>query len=164
MGHHAVERRQILKYGPPFPGVGADTNPGSGAHGEGIRAAEGFPGPLALDLYFRIAREGRGGWVRQSEIDGVAIVVAGKAELQADGGFSNRSLDRLFASLHGARERFGTGPERGMKAAFGSQRLNDAALGDVRQQSEGAIQAGLAAAVGAGDHIEGVEREPDVAQ
>ena len=42
--------------------------------------------------------------------------------------------------------------------------MNDPALRYVRQQFERAIQAGFAAAIGAGHDVEFAEREPDVSQ
>src|SRR6267142_5995272 len=51
-----------------------------------------------------------------------------------------------------------------LRPALGGQRLNDAALRDVRQQVQRAIKAGLAAAIGAGHDIERAEDHLDFAQ
>ena len=49
-------------------------------------------------------------------------------------------------------------------AALNGERLDDASLGDVRQQPQRSIQARFAAAIGAGDDRERVELQPYVAQ
>ena len=164
MGHHAVGRRQVGERLPPFALLVANAHARSIARREHVAAAQRLAGPLAFDLDLRVARERRGRGLRQAEIDGVAVIVARKAELEADRGFPNGALHRMLAAFDRAREAFGPGPERGMKAAFAGKRLNDPALRDVRQQPQRPIEARLAAAVGAGDHVEAAERDPDVAQ
>src|SRR5215216_1136867 len=51
-----------------------------------------------------------------------------------------------------------------MKPAFGRERLNDATLRAVRQQSQRAIEARLAAAIGPRHDVEGLEPNPHVTQ
>src|SRR5437660_6818511 len=106
MCHHAVERRQLTEDLLPFARAVSNANAGPVARREHARTAQRLAGPLALHLYFRVARE-CGTGLRQAEIDGVAIVVGGKAQLQADGGLSHGALDRVLALLDRAREGFG---------------------------------------------------------
>jgi hypothetical protein len=51
-----------------------------------------------------------------------------------------------------------------MQPAFGGKRLNDAALGDIGEQPDRAVQAGFAAAVRPGHDIQCAEPEPDISK
>ena len=165
MGHHAVERSEVrctaCRHSPASSRM-RTLGP--------LRAAKTLARPSVSPVHWlsrldlRIARECDEEGIRQAEIDGVAVVLAGEAELQADRRLAHGALNRLLASLHRARERFRPGPQCRMQAALGGERLDDAALRDVRQQPQRAIKARLAAAVRAGHHIERAKPEPDVAQ
>jgi hypothetical protein len=120
MGHHAVGRRQMGERLPPFALLVANAHARSIARREHVAAAQCLAGPLAFDLDFRVARERRGRGLRQAEIDGVAVIVTRKAELEADRGFPNGALHRMLAAFDRAREAFGAGPERGLKTDRGS--------------------------------------------
>ena len=64
-----------------------------------------------------------------------------------------------------AREKVsGPRPQRRSQTSLGGQRLDDAALCDIGQKFQGAIEVGLAAAVRAGHDVECAERHSDVAQ
>src|SRR5690242_18720317 len=126
---------------PPFTGLSANPDARSVAGREDVRTRQRFTDPLALGLDDRIARELRAGWNRQPEIDRIAVVLSGKSQLQGHRTFSLGALNRLFALLHHARKGFRPSPECRMKAAFGRERLNDPALGDIGQQSQSAIEA-----------------------
>jgi len=131
--------------------------------GKGVGALQDEPGPQRLGLDHRIAAE-QSPHHRQAEIDRIAVVFGGEAQLQADRRLAHRALHRLLAALHAARELLGTGPQNGGDSAFEGQGLDDPSLRDVGQQPQGAIEARLAAAVGTGDHRERLDFEPDVAQ
>ena len=155
MGHHAVERRQLCNDLPPGAGIIANADARSVAHRKHIGAAKRFTGPLAFDLDHRITRElRRGRRYRQAQIDGIAVIVAGKAKFQAYRGFANGALDRLLALFHSAGEGSRSGPKRRMEPALGRERLDDAALRYVRQEAHSAVKARFAAAIRTGHHIE----------
>jgi hypothetical protein len=112
MGHHAVERCEMLIGLLPFAIVVSDAHVWAVANGEFVCPAQPFAGPLAFDLDFRVFREFRMRIrPRQSEINRVAIVLAGKSELQADRVFTHQALDRLRAGFHGLREFLRAGPQ-----------------------------------------------------
>jgi hypothetical protein len=103
-------------------------------------------------------------WRRQTQIDGVTVIGAGKAELHADRALASQPLDRMTPFAHRARDGFGARPERRGQSAFFGKRGDDAALRDVRQESQRTIQARFANAVRAGDNRSARERHAHVAQ
>jgi hypothetical protein len=96
--------------------------------------------------------------------DCVAVIVAGETQFEGDRVLAPRALHRMLALLHRTSEGFGSGPERGGQAAFGGERADDAAMGDVVHQAERAVETRLAAAVRTGDDGEATERNRQVAQ
>lgn len=81
MGHHAVEGGKILKRVAPGTALVADPHMRPTPLGETVGTAKQFAGPDAFSLDLRIARElGCGVRQRQSEIDRVAVVFAGKSQ------------------------------------------------------------------------------------
>jgi hypothetical protein len=68
------------------------------------------------------------------------------------------------AAQHRAGDRFGTGPQGGLKSALPRQRRNHSPLRGLGEQAKGAIQIGLSAAVRSGDEIEPIEWDDQIAQ
>ena len=120
--------------------------------------------PDAFPLDLRIVPEGsaRRGW--KAEIDRVAEVVTGKAQAQADRVLADDTLNRVFTSEHGARERLRPGPQRRLQSAFSGERRNHTALCCFGQQTKRAIQIRLAAAVRTSDEIQPIERDDEITQ
>src|ERR1700722_14588917 len=77
MGHHAVERCEMLVGLPPFAAVVSNADQRTVTNRKGVGSAGPFTGPLAFDLDFRVAREFRTRVrPRQAEINGIAIIVS----------------------------------------------------------------------------------------
>jgi len=112
--HHAVEGREVLCHHAPVAGLGAAPHQRSLPLDEQRCRPQHFsaPDPFALDL--RIVREGGAARFarRQAEIDGVAELLAGETEAQADHFLARRALHRLLAATDRARKGFRPGPER----------------------------------------------------
>ena len=79
VGHHAVERRELRQHLLPGACLVADADARAVARSKNARAREHLAGPLTLGLDCRI--EGKGRCRAEAEINRVAIVRAGKAEL-----------------------------------------------------------------------------------
>jgi hypothetical protein len=94
MGHHAVEGSEPIEDLPPGAALIADAYERPVALRERARARKRLAGPLRLGLDFRIAPKQRARSRRQAKIDGVAVIIAGKAELEADRVLADRALDR----------------------------------------------------------------------
>jgi len=120
------------------------------------------PDAFALDL--GVLAEGRAGRRRQAEVHGVAELVAGESQPQADRLAAQRSLHRMLAALHRAREALGAGPQRGLQPALARERRNDPALRDVGEQAQRPVHVRLAAAVRAGDHVQRRKRHDEIAE
>src|SRR5262249_17456236 len=127
-----------------------------------VRTREPFARPQTLGLDFGIGGEHRARGNRQAEIDGVAVVFAGKAQPQADGPLANRALDRVLAGPDRAPEAFRARPERRADPALGGERLDPPALSDVGQKPERPVEARFAAAIGAGHDVQRPQPDPDV--
>lgn len=111
------------------------------------------PDTLALDDGVVIELGRAVGGVRgKADIDGVAELLGGETEAEAD-----------WIARWGALARR-AGPEGGIKAAFGGEGGDDAALGGAGEEAEGAIEVRLAAAIGAGDDVEAAQGEGQAAE
>src|SRR5260370_42406806 len=101
MGHHAVELCELRIGLPPLAVAISNAHAAAVAKSESVSPAQSLAGPDAFGLDYRVIRKDRT-LRRQAEIDGVAVILTRKSELQADRLLANQSLHRLRAGLHGA--------------------------------------------------------------
>ena len=92
-----------------------------------------------------------------SQRDGIAEILPGKAQAQAFDTLGHDGFNRHFAAVHTPADGFRPGPKGRIQPAFTGQGVDHAALGGFRQQAQGAIQVGLAAAIGPGHQIQPVQ-------
>ena len=116
------------------------------------RNADGVPRALAA-----------GRLLRQAEVDEVAEVVGGEAELEADRALARRALHGV-AAVAGAAEGRRAGPQRGLESTLAGERADDVAAAAAGEQPKGPVEARLAAAVRARDDVEPVQGHDDLAQ
>ena len=76
------------------------------------RRSERLPAPDTFPLDFRVVSKGAARRWWKAQIDGVAEVVAGKPQAQADRVLAEGPLNRAFTLQHRARKRLGPGPQR----------------------------------------------------
>ena len=100
----------------------------------------------------------------KAKIDRVSELIARKAQAQAHDPFPRCSLNGMLASEHRPRDRLWSGPERGLKAAFTSQRRDDPSLSCLRQQTKRAIEIRFAASVGTRHEIQPLQRNDDLTE
>jgi len=67
MGHHAVERGQMLQSLPPFAALAPDPHGGAATLGDDIGARQHLAGPQAFGLDLRVSRKFRSRRDRQAE-------------------------------------------------------------------------------------------------
>ncbi|MNP06866.1 hypothetical protein D3C76_988670 [compost metagenome] len=159
LAEHAVEGRHVLFENPPVASVATAQHRPVAVHQQRRRAME-WAGPDAFALDFRVQAEGAAHRRRrQAEGDGVAEVLSSEAEAQAHHIAARAALDFHFARTHAARMAFRPGPEGRLQPAFPRQRIHHAAVGGFREQAQGAVKVGLAAAVGAGDQVQPTQRQ-----
>ncbi len=157
----AVVARQVLGQHLPAAPLALAHHGAFAVHQQGCRAVAG-PGPDALALDLRVEGEGRVRGCRQAQGDGVAEVLAGEAQAQAHHLAARAALDRHLAALHAPADLFRPGPDGRLQAAVAGQRVDHPAARRLGQQAQGAVQVGLAAAVGAGDQVQPAERDHQV--
>src|SRR6185312_17376956 len=102
----------------PFAFFAAAARERPAALDEQRRRAQDLARPDALALDLGILAEGRARRCRQAEVHGVAELVAGEPQAQADRFLAQRPLHRVLAALHRAREALGAGPQRGLQPAL----------------------------------------------
>ena len=163
MGEHAVERLEVRIGLPALPLAIAQGDRGTEPLGEGVGALQDQPGPESFRLDHGIAAE-QAARDRQAEVDRIAVCLGREAQLQADRRLAHSALHGLLSALHAVRELLGPRPQHGRNAAFERERRDDAALRDIGQQPQRAIEARLAAAVGAGHDGQRLDLQPHVAQ
>ena len=96
--------------------------------------------PDALTLDLRIERKCGCARLRQPHVDGVVVVIAGKAKAEVDWLFPARSLNGKLALTYRAGNRFGACPQCGLQSAFARDGGDDASLCDICQQPQRSIQ------------------------
>jgi hypothetical protein len=122
------------------------------------------PDTFAFDLGIEIEECGGRRWRRIAEVDGITVGIGSEAELEAGGFLLRGGLDGMVAAFDGAADDLRTGPERGGKAAFARERGDDGVEGGVGEETQSAIEAGFAGAVGASDEGEAIEGQHEVAE
>jgi hypothetical protein len=97
--------------------------------------AEHRPVPYRFALDHRVPRERRLGFLRQTEVDGVAEGVLAEAELQRDGlAPARRALHRITALPDRAPDLLWASTEGGLQSAFAGQCGDHPVPGAVREQ------------------------------
>ena len=99
---------------------------------------------------------------RQAEVDGVAEVVADEAEAQVDAVLARPALHRVVALLDEPRELLRTGPQHGFHTTFRGDGFDRRPEGGLREQPQATVEVRFAAAVGAGDDVERLERQNEI--
>src|ERR1700737_3211654 len=100
MGHHAVGLCELRIDLPPLAVAVSNAHAAAVAKRERVRPAQSLAGPDAFGLDYRIVQKDRR-LRRQTEVDGVAVILARKSELQAHRILATQSLPRWGAALHG---------------------------------------------------------------
>jgi hypothetical protein len=97
--------------------------------------------------------------VGQAEADRITEVFSGKPQAQPLHSLTHRRLNGHFAVAHTPADGFRPGPESRLQSTLTGQRIDHPALSGFRQQAQGSVEIGLAAAVGAGDQVQAAERD-----
>ncbi|MNO40912.1 hypothetical protein D3C76_310710 [compost metagenome] len=164
-----VEIRRVLRQYIPFA-LGACADHRAVAIHQQAGGAVKRAGPDAFALDLRVEAESRRNGARllgQHEVavrvgkpqaDRVAEIFPGEPQAQSLHALAYRRLDRHLTIAHAPADGFRPGPEGRLQSAFTGQRIDYATLSGFRQQAQGSVEIGFAAAIGASDQVQTAER------
>ncbi len=159
LAQHAVVRPDgiVLR---PGAVVAPDADDAVAPVAEQGRRPERWPVPDALPLDLRIPGERSLATAgRKAEVDGIAEIIPGEPQPQADRLGPDGALHRVTAFPYRSPGLLRAGPQRRRQATLAGQRSHGPVPCRASKQAQRPVQAGLAAAIGAGHHVQRRKRD-----